>query len=250
MILPNRHKLTGRLFSTPMALANVERRKTETRRMLESSSPEMFTVMMNLNAGIKVEYQKEQLLTCYSPWGKPGDWFYQKETFAVRDCDTSTGRIRVEFAASPDEKVYLCPRKSMLITLKHLGERAKYQPSIHMPFEAARFFGLIEEIRVERLQDITDAGAIAEGIERCVMERANRFIYRDYQQKNKIYCYTNPIDSYESLFKNINGSGSWERNDWVFVIKYKAHTREEFEAAVGTTVEKLSEQIKRKGGKA
>ena len=94
----------------------------------------------------------------------------------------------------------------------------KWRPSIFMPRWVSRITLEITDVRVERLQDISEADAIAEGVEylpdvggwRCYM--------------NERGGYTYAVTSYRSLWESINGPGSWAANPWVWVIGYRRVT--------------------------
>jgi len=105
----------------------------------------------------------------------------------------------------------------------------KWKPSIHMPREAARIFLEVTNVRVERLQDITEQDAISEGIE--FKEWKNGFMvnkgYKIYGEKATYD--ESPIVSYRSLWENINGPSSWEKNPFVWVIEFKALTPSQIE---------------------
>jgi len=77
-----------------------------------------------------------------------------------------------------------------------------WKPSIHMPRYAARLFLEVREVRVERLQDITEADAMAEGV----------LPYDNQVLRAKSY--------FEELWNAINGKGAWESNPWVFVYEF------------------------------
>lgn len=78
----------------------------------------------------------------------------------------------------------------------------------------------ITGIRVERLQDISEADALAEGI-----QAYSDGTYRDYNvPDDKVfdhYTFASPVDSYRTLWDTINGPGSWEANPWVWVIEFR-----------------------------
>ena len=71
-----------------------------------------------------------------------------------------------------------------------------------MPRWASRITLEITEVRVERLQDISEDDARAEGVE-----------YED--------CWTTYRQAFEGLWCKINGSGSWDANPWVWVIEFR-----------------------------
>ena len=85
----------------------------------------------------------------------------------------------------------------------------KWKPSIFMPREASRITLEITSVRVERLNEISEEDAIAEGTSfdaaiesiMCEPDRARR--------------------AYKLLWNSINGPGSWDKNPWVWVIKFK-----------------------------
>ena len=83
----------------------------------------------------------------------------------------------------------------------------------------------ITNIRVERLQDISDEDCIAEGIRR---------LGKEYVRFKKEYCYTcqnyavtdfysfsTPREAYAALIDKISGKGTWESNPWVFVYDFE-----------------------------
>lgn len=91
-----------------------------------------------------------------------------------------------------------------------------------MPRWASRLTLEITGIRVERLQDISEADAIAEGIQYGVQrfEEGGGFPgWLDYSKPNALLAC--PIESYRTLWESINGPGSWEANSWVWVVEFK-----------------------------
>ncbi|MDC5518789.1 hypothetical protein NRA64_18600, partial [Acinetobacter baumannii] len=98
---------------------------------------------------------------------------------------------------------------------------SRWRPSIHMPRTASRITLEITGVRVERLQDISDADAIAEGIERDVrLDPAGTCHWRVYGAEQGMG--TNlPGASYLSLWEQINGPGSWLLNPWVWVVEFE-----------------------------
>ena len=80
-----------------------------------------------------------------------------------------------------------------------------WRPSIHMPRWASRISLGITSVRVERLQDISEADAIAEGVRNSLHLPGGRFARENFAH----------------LWWTINGDGSWESNPWVWVIEFK-----------------------------
>ncbi|AMV20444.1 hypothetical protein [Planctomyces sp. SH-PL14] len=90
-------------------------------------------------------------------------------------------------------------------------------PSIHMPRWASRLTLEITGIKVERLQDISEEDAIAEGIEPV------RQIWKLYGKREQWEAEATgqPIKSFLSLWESINGDGSWALNPWIWAIDFK-----------------------------
>ena len=99
-----------------------------------------------------------------------------------------------------------------------------WKPSIFMPKEAARFFLKVTGVRAERLQDISEADAIKEGVEPNPI--FNNKCYRDYLWTKDPFpdagqhC-RSAKDSFMTLWEEINGFDSWEKNHWVFVYEFE-----------------------------
>lgn len=146
-----------------------------TRRVVVPRSAEDYALMVNMNAGIDVEKQKAELIRCSCPYGKSGDIIWVRESFA---------RVNGEIAFKANEAQYkFAPGET----------KGLWKPSIHMPKAVARIWLEVKNTRVERLYDITEEDAKAEGV-------ANGNIFR-------------------SLWQQINGN--WNDNPCIWVISFK-----------------------------
>lgn len=96
----------------------------------------------------------------------------------------------------------------------------KSKPSIHMPRWACRTVVEITEIRVERLQEISEEDAKAEGVNRIAHGR-DGYYYSAFRAEPSPDNWIDPVDAYRELWESIHGKGSWERNDWVWAITFK-----------------------------
>jgi len=92
----------------------------------------------------------------------------------------------------------------------------RWKPSIHMPRWASRTTLEITEIRAQRLQDISEEDAIAEGIQRISYDGLSG--WKDYVTGFPLDC---PRASYGTLWESIHGKGAWAANQWVWVIAFK-----------------------------
>jgi len=202
------------IFSTPMVQAILEGRKTMTRRVLkpypdEGSIPKKCTHLFDNERplwGYTYCFNEKDLsevthiaVTC--PYGQPGDVLWVRETF---------GKL-----LSFDKFVYKADCES-----KYDKPALGWKPSIHMPKSACRIWLEVTNIRVERLQDITKKDAISEGILSDHTDGDYYYFYPCNDLRDDTYL-DNPITSFYSLWKSINGQESWNSNPFVWVIEFK-----------------------------
>lgn len=110
----------------------------------------------------------------------------------------------------------------------------KWRPSIHMPKEAARLFLRVTDVRVERLQDITDAGAIAEGIYQVAADVFINGGNWTYERSPAIghvwadgprYCFRWGL--WDATIKRTDlPLYGWDANPWVWVIEFERISKE------------------------
>ena len=141
------------LFNTDMTVAILEDRKTVTRRLIKPQLSEECPVCKYVHNEYiyDVNAQNIYCARCGEPLRhekrapyQPGDILYVRETW----CELSSG---YEYKANGQ-------------TIDHLGNIMRWHPSIHMPKEAARIFLKVKDVRVEKLQDITEEQALSEGV--------------------------------------------------------------------------------------
>jgi hypothetical protein len=94
------------------------------------------------------------------------------------------------------------------------------RPAIFMPTAASRITLEITSVRVERLQDISEADAMAEGIDlEALAESQDRY---DMVADHNMTGRPTAIMAYRALWESINGPGSWDLNPWVWVVSFRA----------------------------
>lgn len=187
------------LFSAPMVRAILSGTKTQTRR----------AVKLTANGHVKEPgghrrwhpADPDAWLAC--PYSQPGDRLWVRETFR-RDLDRLHSRKLIEYAAD-DEVRDAGP--SAAFDFPDIG----WRPSIHMPRWASRITLEITGVRVERLQDLSEADAQAEGCSlECMTPTGD-------DSGSAIYG----PGGYLALWESINGAGSWAVNPWVWVVDFK-----------------------------
>jgi hypothetical protein len=179
------------LFSTAMISALLDGRKTQTRRIFKDH-PRLRSDLSKVDLKAWMGNHPEYILS-FCPYGKPGDVLWVRESFSFYEPDGYGFNYKADFT---DAHTF------------------KWKPSIHMPKDAARIWLQVEEVRVERLQDISEIDAFAEGVEK--VNRMWRYYLGD---GNGLVSF--PSDSYRSLWEKLNGEDSWQLNPWVWVVEFK-----------------------------
>jgi hypothetical protein len=97
----------------------------------------------------------------------------------------------------------------------------RWRPSIHMPRWASRITLEITDVRVERLQDISEADAVAEG---CKPIRPELMLDGLIVRPGR-----SAVEEFRLVWEQIHGhgGGSWEKNPWVWVIGFKKLEQQE-----------------------
>lgn len=186
------------LFSTPMVQAILEGRKTQTRRMLKPTPIENKSYHfeklekhgskaygMVPNKGVEID--NISTFPFNGIWFCPyevGDVLWVRETWQIRD-----SRRPTEFFFKATNDMTCAP----------------WKPSIHMPKQACRIFLKIKSIRVERLQDISEEDAIAEGA--AQYEEETDWLTAKY--------------GFQMIWETINGKDSWNKNPFVWVYEFE-----------------------------
>jgi hypothetical protein len=193
------------LFSTDMVKALLQYRKNMTRRtkglekvnecpdewIVEKSILDAFVGFVSF-----ANKTRSEIIMCFASY-KKGDQIYVRERFETETDGTVkfyAGNIEVE-----NNNAY--------------RELTKWKPSIHMPKSAARIWLECTGVRCERLHDITEADAIAEGI----LKDDSKFM--NYHTKK--FEFINGRYSFFSLWVKINGEDSYYLNPWVFIYEFK-----------------------------
>lgn len=139
------------------------------------------------------------------PFGCHGDRLWVRETWAVRGLAHGMKPSQAAKIASPDAWRYAADDTT--------GWQHGWKPSIHMPRVASRITLKITGVRCERLNDISEEDAEAEGCVPAWLDegggRVNYGAAPTYRQ------------GFAKLWNSINGPGSWDANPWVWVIEFR-----------------------------
>jgi len=221
------------LFSAQMVRAIIAERKTQTRRVVNPQPDaqhdgEPYWYVGGYRAwGFRpasaVPLRAGGIpLRC--PYGQPGDRLWVKETtLKVED----HGYIGPVYAESDEGRACLsgglAPSEDDCTEVEPW--EIKRRPSIFMLRSMARILLEVVSVRVERLQDISDADARAEGIN-CHQFRPDDGFplcdgYSHLPDDGECTLHPTAANAYRALWASINGAGSWDANPWVWVVEFK-----------------------------
>ncbi len=235
------------LFSAPMVRAILEGRKTQTRRIVKPQPPEGYDRACWFNAPTmgwtRDPEPSANWWTKNCPYGVPSDRLWVREAFyydmlpwakggSLKEVPTFFSRTDFYYRAAGE-----CCQQIPECCCCEVGT-VRWRPAIHMPRWASRITLEVTGVRVERLQDISEADAVAEGAEPFVKGLCTESAH-DYASATKYR------DGYRRLWESINGpkarvgsrraeriarsrraqkkseASSWDANPWVWVIEFK-----------------------------
>ena len=201
------------LFNTPMVKAILEGRKTQTRRVMRRQPDKVERFKHGVETAdtdaryviLRCYNRPKMFKKCNSGWFADasyktpftefnvGDHLWVRETWRKYDCDECPC---YEYCNCP-------PHGTYLYYADCLDDEAKWKPSIHMPRSASRILLEITNIRVERVQDISEADATAEGM-----------------IADDDYC---AEEYFSILWNELNGwaEKGWNANPWVWCIEFR-----------------------------
>lgn len=215
------------LFSGAMVRAILAGRKSQTRRVVKdqtmgdkySSTCDDGRVLLEWLGtpccGTGVWDVPEHSAKVASPYGLIGDRLWVRETSAA--IEQPDGLDGVRYSADSEFRPIESTSEAAdrWLAMNHYGgKRSATVPAIHMPRWASRITLEITGVRVERLQDISEADAIAEGID---AEDAKLTLSTIGARE-----ISGPVAEYSVLWESINGPGSWDANPWVWVVEFQA----------------------------
>ena len=218
------------LFSAPMVRAILEGRKTVTRRALNAQA------LKNIGYGVQLgechELPSEGPLhpnstgyyTSFCSYGFPGDRLWVRETWAAD--------AQVDAVAPRDlnqgEPITYPADGAVRQTGCAMITPGKSRPSIHMPRWASRILLEIADVRAERLQDISEEQAVAEGLIWQGQENGKVF-YSHAESKYPPGAHqqfgisgVDAVSAFRNLWNSVGGD--WDANPWVWAVEFKRVT--------------------------
>lgn len=227
----NKMKFIPILMSTPMVIAtikevdpkgmtrrtrgltNIDHRATEI--VKNSSWPKQGDWAARYKIGNDPDrFEVTNVIRC--PYGSAGDILWVRETFITGSEMDENEYFKTDEHGDYISKIWYAADRNLdrWFDGEQMKENVPWKPSIHMPKAACRLFLEITDVRVERLQDISEKDVLKEGAGSEV--RQMWLFGLDKNGRNEVYA-----RSFRRLWEDINGMGSWNVNPWVWVISFK-----------------------------
>jgi hypothetical protein len=216
------------LFSAPMVRALLDGRKTQTRRALKPP----YGTLEYLGSG-----EWKPICTKFLR----GDRLWVRESFITGfDIDDEmsrpVGERKVWYRATDQGLTWFDPDTETTL------DNPPWKPSIHMPRRASRLTLTVTDVRVQRLHEISEADAVAEGVEPIRCEWWQGFVRHadgsrsmmeafgadgpppaDFEHPEKQVLERSARDEFRNLWNSLHDPDAWDANPWVCAISFDVH---------------------------
>lgn len=211
------------LFNAAMVRALLAGAKTQTRRVMKIQPPSdkyrLSTLLsttgrkcdegkshwITMLNGYTIDDGSQPLFSC--PYGYAGDQLWVKETWRTWK---SLDHVKPSLLENGIIIDYAAGGNSVGAGLV-CDVSEKWRPSLYMQKRFSRIQLEITGVRVERLNDISEADARAEGGPQIL----------GFNNGKEKFGWQTYIEWYQELWESINGAGSWDANPWVWVVEFK-----------------------------
>lgn len=205
------------IFSGEEVCAIRAGRKTQTRRVVGGKRTQYHSITER-DDGMLWPWRETADAQDYwypCPYGSPGDTLWVRETCRA-EAIGDEGLCGVRYVADGQFMPIANTREASdrwVQLYSYRGMEGATAPPIHMPRWASRITLEVTDVRVERLQDISEADAVAEGCRPIRPELVqDGLIVRPGRSA---------VEEFRQVWEEIHGEGSWEKNPWVWVIEFK-----------------------------
>ncbi len=208
------------LFNAEMVRAILEGRKTQTRRVIKPQPPsDSNRIGWHESRGIWRNTQSAPGERYKSPYGVPGDQLWVREAWRVRGKHTDIYSIPEICANRTHFQVW----HQATLTWND-EDYGKLRPSIYMPRWASRINLLVKDIRVERVQDISEEDVDMEGVFNKSGLHLADCHYQIYHPDQRCDCGDKSVqEEFAILWDSINAKRGfgWDVNPWVWVVEFE-----------------------------
>lgn len=212
------------LFTGAMVRAILAGTKTQTRRLVKPVGRDGGFVVYDNETLDAWPYRSDDGESCYhTTWTKDGRYCLH-ETPIECPHGAAGDRLWVRETFSESEPCFLGGKAQPTVWYRANNNRPtwaerRWRPSIFMRRPLSRLLLEVTDVRVQRLQDISEADAKAEGIEYVDDGRGHYGV----RGVDGTHGWT-AAESYGRLWESINGAGSWDRNPWVWAVNFRRVT--------------------------
>ena len=223
------------LFNTEMVRAILDGRKTCTRRIVKDGIPD--DAMWGYTAVTPKGYISRRGVYAdgygegfYKLPYQPGDLLYVRETWGISNLDDESKMAYIVYRASEEQKnegcreVHLPDEKFEKMYESMAESEPEWRPSIHMPKEAARIWLKVTDVRVERLRDIDEDGALREGAQGIRCDHVALGEHGCTDCMNTVWIEPPQVGFMQIWDSTIKKSDldryGWDANPYVFVIEF------------------------------
>ncbi len=215
------------IFSAPMVRALLDGRKTQTRRVLGNSGPgrgrsNIFSAQIGWSDSYVLDPGNANWRERDTPYA-PGDRLWVREAWARVPMTAYRASEGVDQRQSPFDYEAAIYRAGFDRSQGGIHWRSP----IHMPRWASRLTLLVTDVRVQRLQEISEADARAEGIEPLKSGRGYYDPTVSHDQSRSIVrfgqYYSLATHAFSALWDSIHGPDAWDANPWVAAISFTVH---------------------------
>ncbi|TBG41867.1 hypothetical protein ELG77_08830 [Rhizobium leguminosarum] len=195
-------------------------RQSQLRRICKQVNADFWLENTRLNDDLRAEALKAIIENC--PFGQVGDRLWGRETWEVCPHGYGAGKDSFDIRYRADGATIFHDLDADSERANHLTHiydtRPENLPSTQMPRWASRILLEIVSVRVERLQDISDMDAVAQG---CKAVRDHCHVFEGSGYDKAGLCHGTPKIAFGCRWDEIHGSESWVENPWVWVVEFK-----------------------------
>lgn len=197
------------IFSAPMIRALLEGRKSQTRRVMKEQRHVATPALMGDRWQWR-GYSGAALGDANVPCAI-GDRLWVREAHALVPASAYRCSEGVEQAINPGDNDRAAIYRA---GFDRSTSGIRWRPSIHMPRWASRLTLIVTDVRVQRLQEISEGDAKAEGAVPMAMDDEGKFYLRESCQGGTYLC------GFAGIWAHIHGPDAWDANPWVCAITF------------------------------
>jgi hypothetical protein len=215
------------IFSAPMVRTLLEGRKTMTRRLMKPQPTGLSKITMipgQAKSWTLTPDGNRASVDFKAPPYAVGDRLYVREAHYLTDDGDEECVVYAEDQDAVNDHLANIQIKLACLNLSQewAAPHLRLRPSIHMPRWASRLTLTVTGVKVERLKEISEADAVAEGIGRLVGSKGPNHFTREITGKwSGSFNAPTGQEVFADLWNSLHGPGAWETNPWVVAVSFE-----------------------------